>query len=327
MAKLNSNEKLLEIIKNTTAYKVIKADKEKGTLSHAYLLVCDDSVMLKDYALIFTKLLSCQTDDICNKCRVCSLIDKNSFSDVIFYPKDKKIKVADIDDLVQKSYLKPLESDKKLFVLLNAQEMNAQSQNKLLKTLEEPPKNTHIILCATSIYSLLPTVLSRVKTVVIEPFSDSVVNDYLDCLNLEKDLSFIVSSSQGRIGEAISKISNNALEEVENLVYEILFDLEKSNMVYKYSCQVNKDNLRDFIQVFSVIVNKILKYKLTKNTQESEKIVKLSQIYSQGALIYISEKLTCAEKAIHFNGNVSAISDSICFGVLEGKHKWQKLLG
>ena len=171
MAKLKASEKLLEIIKNTNAYKVIKADKAKGTLSHAYLLVCDDGVMLDDYALIFTKLLSCQTDDVCNKCRTCSLIDKKSFSDVIFYPQDKKIKVADIDDLVQKSYLKPLESDKKLFVLLNAQEMNAQSQNKLLKTLEEPPKNTHIILFATTTYSLLPTVLSRVKTVVIEPFT------------------------------------------------------------------------------------------------------------------------------------------------------------
>ena len=327
MAKLKASEKLLEIIKNTNAYKVIKADKEKGTLSHAYLLVCDDGVMLNDYALIFTKLLSCQTDDVCNKCRTCSLIDKKSFSDVIFYPQDKKIKVADIDDLVQKSYLKPLESDKKLFVLLNAQEMNAQSQNKLLKTLEEPPKNTHIILFATTTYSLLPTVLSRVKTVVIEPFTDSVVEDYLKCLDLEKDLSFIVSSSQGRIGEALLKISNNQVEEIENLVYDILLNLEKSNIVYKYSSQVNKDNLRDFIQIFSIIVNEILKFKLTKNTKASQKIVKLSQIYSEGALIYISDKLTWAEKSIHFNVNVSAISDSICFGVLEGKHKWQKLLG
>ncbi len=321
------NAKLLQIIKNTNAYKVIRADKQKGTLSHAYLLTCDDAVMLKDYALIFTKLLSCASDDVCNTCRTCTLIDKNAYSDVIFYPQDKKIKVADIDDLVQKSYLKPLESDKKLFVLLNAQEMNAQAQNKLLKTLEEPPKDTHILLTATSTYSLLPTILSRVKTVIIEPFSESVVKDYLLSVEPDKDVDFVCSLSQGRIGEALLRLSSGDGKELENLVYDILFNLEKSSMVYKYSSQINKDNIRDFIEIFSSVINTILKCKLTRADNFDERVKNLSQIYSEGALVYISEKLQEAEKSAYFNGNVGAISDFILFGLLEGKHKWQKLLG
>lgn len=321
------NDKLLQIIKNTNAYKVIKADKQNGTLSHAYLLVCDDEEMLYAYSLIFTKLLMCESDDVCNKCRTCLLIDKKGYTDVIFYPQDKKIKVADIDDLVQKSYLKPLENDKKLFVLLNAQEMNTQSQNKLLKTLEEPPKGTHIILCATNVYSLLPTVLSRVKSVTIEPFSEEIVKDYLKSLNLDKDVTFASSLSQGRIGEGVKRLNNGDGEEVEKLVYDMLFNLEKSNMAYKYTSQITKDNLGDFIEIFSSVVNGILKYKLTKNNDVDERIIKLSKNYSEGALIFISEKLVQAEKSYHFNGNVSAISDLICFSLLEGKHKWQKLLG
>ncbi len=321
------NQTLLNIIRNTNAYKVVKADKQKGILSHAYLLVCDDVVMLETYATVFTKLLMCKSDDLCNDCRVCSLINKKGYSDVIFYPQDKKIKVADVDDLISKSYLKPLEDDKKLFVLLNAQEMNVQAQNKLLKTLEEPPKETHVLIVATNTYSLLPTVLSRVKTVIIEPFNDDVVNEYLKSLKLENSLLNITIDCQGRLGEIVTRSNAEDGESVERLVYDILFNLEKSSLVYKYTNQINKDNLRNFIDVFSKIVNEILKCKLTKDTKFNEKIVKLSQLYSEGALIYVSEKLQQAEKAYHFNGNVNAISDLICFSLLEGKHKWQKLLG
>ncbi len=324
---MKEDAKLLEIIKNTNAYKVIKLDKQKNTLSHAYLLTCDDKAMLSSYALMFAKLFLCQTDDLCNECRICNLIDKKMYCDAIFYPQDKKIKVADIDDLVQKSYLKPLENDKKLFVLLNSQEMNVQSQNKLLKTLEEPPKDTHILLVATNTYSLLPTILSRVKMVKIEPFSDDVVKDYLNSLNLQKDVTFASVLSQGRIGEALARLASEEGKDTENLVYDILFNLEKSSMVYKYTSQINKDNLQDFIEIFSSVVNEILKYKLTNKDCVDQRINKLSQIYSQGALVYISEKLLQAQKSRHFNGNVSAVSDFICFGLLEGKHKWQKLLG
>ena len=78
---MDFNLKLLSVIKNTNAYNILKNDKENDKLSHAYLLIVDDEKLLKEYAFVFAKLLMCESNDICNNCRVCTLIDKNNYSD------------------------------------------------------------------------------------------------------------------------------------------------------------------------------------------------------------------------------------------------------
>jgi DNA polymerase III gamma/tau subunit len=123
--------KLNSLLNTTNAYKVFKKDIENATLSHAYLIVCEDGVMLENYLKAFAKALFCNEEEYCNECRACRLIDSKTLTDVKFYPTGDKLKVADVDDIVLKAYLKPLEFDKKAFVLVNAQEMNAQAQNKL----------------------------------------------------------------------------------------------------------------------------------------------------------------------------------------------------
>ena len=126
--------KLNSLLNKTNAFKVLKNDIKSGTLSHAYLIVCDDGFMLEEYVKAFVKTLACESKPYCNECRTCRLIDKKTLVDVKFYPTDGKIKVADVDDLIAKSYVKPLEADKKIFVLCGAGKMNESSQNKILKT-------------------------------------------------------------------------------------------------------------------------------------------------------------------------------------------------
>ncbi len=322
---MDFNLKLLSVIKNTNAYNILKNDKENNKLSHAYLLIVDDEKLLKDYALIFAKLLMCESNDICNNCRICNLIDKNNYSDVIIYPKnDKKIKVGDVDELVSTSYLKPLESDKKLFVLLNSQDMNIQSQNKLLKTLEEPTKNTHLLLVALNTYSLLPTVLSRVKKLELAPFSDDIIKSFLPN-NVNEDISILLSRCDGKIGEAIN--FSNDIGLVSNLVCDILLNLEKSSQIYKYANKISKENVYGFIKCFIDVTNKVLKCIVTKKPDNEKTINEIASKYNKQTLIYLSDKLIEAEKSYFFNGNANAIFDKICLGLLEGKYKWQKLLG
>ena len=104
----------------------------------------------------------------------------NSATDCVFYPKDgDKIKTADSDDLVSKTIVKPIENDLRLFVLCGAENMTAEAQNKILKTLEEPPENVCILIGASSDATILPTVKSRVKRLDIPPFSDSEIEDAL----------------------------------------------------------------------------------------------------------------------------------------------------
>ena len=320
--------KVNSLIKNTKAYKIFSGDKKNNTLSHATLIVCDDSELLETYLKVFCKTLMCESIDFCDNCRVCRLIDSKQFEDVKFYPEDGKIKTKDVDDLVEKSYLKPLESDKKLFVLVNAQEMNAQSQNKLLKTLEEPPKNTYIILGATSTYTLLPTLLSRVKRLDILPFTDEEI---LSCLESDytdyEKLKTAVSVCNGVVSEAIKKYQDDEIKVIENLVYDIFTKMKSSKDVAFYSSKINKNNIKDVIAVSSRLISDLLRYKSVDNTLNkitSNKIEVIKDLYTVGALLQFSEKLREIEKSLYFNGNIQAVSDLLLFGLLEGKYKWSK---
>ncbi len=320
---MDTHNKIFEIIKNTKAYNLLKADKNSNTLSHAYLLLCEDLLMLEDYAKIFAKLIMCNSGEICNECRCCTLIDSKKHTDTIFYPLEKKIKVADIDDLVKKSYLKPYESDKKLFVLVGVQDMNIQAQNKLLKTLEEPPKNTHILLVATSVYSLLPTIVSRVKQLTIEPFSNEIVSSYLQEFSYDKDTSFAVTLSGGKLGEAKSRMESGVGLETENLVFDILINVDKGSQLYTYSNKLNKDNVKDFIEIIANVLWQASRCKLLGKYND-ERIKKVADKYAIGTLLDTFESVKLAEKAYKFNGNNLAIFDIISFGLLGGKNKWQK---
>ena len=312
------------LLKNTNAYKIFSGDKKNGTLSHACLIVCEDKLFLENYLKVFAKALMCNEEEPCNKCRRCTLIDKKSFTDVVFYPKGKKIVVSDVDDLIEKSYYKPLESDKKGFVLTDVSEMTVQAQNKLLKTLEEPPKNTYILLGATKVYSLLPTVLSRCKRLDIKPYNEAELYSYLAPINGDSDrLKSAVRLSGGKLGEALNRYETGEGTRAEELAINALINLNSSSEIAEFSAKITKEKLHDFISSLASLVSSALGVALN-NKAESESVQKITKSVSVGALIHISDKIRIAEKAVYYNGNLTAVLDGLLFGIVEGKFKWSK---
>ncbi len=307
-----------KLIKNTNAFKIICGDKKRGELGHAYLIVCSDGVMLKDYLKLFASLIACENDGACGVCRPCRLIEKEAYADCDFYPKEgDKIKTADIDDLVSKTIIKPIENDVRLFVLVGAENMTAEAQNKILKTLEEPPKNVCILIGAASDNTLLPTVKSRVKRLDIPPFSDGEIRrtlekDYPD----KRKLDAAIALGGGRIGSVIKAYTEGNAEKMQNFCREVLFSMRSSKEVPQYSCKINKDNLKDFISILkSEVANLLIKDK--EKAEENG--------YATGALIAISDMLSEKERAVYFNANTVMVADSILLAILGEKYRWQKL--
>ncbi len=312
------------LLKNTSAYKIFNGDKIRGTLSHAYLIVSQDKLFLENYLKIFAKALVCNEKEPCNNCRVCSLVDKKSFTDVVFYPLGKKLVVADVDDLIEKSFFKPLESDKKVFVLCDVADMTVQAQNKLLKTLEEPPKNTYLLLGATSTYSLLPTVLSRCKKLDVKPFAETELYNYLEgYLQGGEKLKSAVRLSGGNLGEAINRYETGEGALAEDLAYNALINLKTSSQIADFSAKISKEILKDFISSLASIVSQAQNYAL-RGVGDNERVKAVANALSVGALVHVSQKIRTAEKAVYFNGNTVAVIDGLLFGIVEGKFKWSK---
>ena len=283
-----------KVIRNTNAYKIIYGEKKRGELSHAYLIVCPDGVMLKTYMKLFASLIMCENDGACGECRPCRLIDKEAYADCDFYPKDgDKIKTADIDDLVSKTIIRPIESDIRMFVLVGAENMTAEAQNKILKTLEEPPRNVCILIGATTDNALLPTVKSRVKRLDVPPFSDGEIrralgDEYPDKAKLESAIAL----GGGKIGSVIKAYTDGNAEKMQAFCREVLFSMRSSKDVAKYSSKINKDNIKDFISILKSEVANLL----VKDNRKAE-----DYGYVTGALIAISDMLSEKERALYYN--------------------------
>lgn len=307
-----------KVIRNTNAYKIIYGEKKRGELSHAYLIVCPDGVMLKMYMKLFASLIMCENDGACGECRPCRLIDKEAYADCDFYPKDgDKIKTADIDDLVSKTIIRPIESDIRMFVLVGAENMTAEAQNKILKTLEEPPRNVCILIGATTDNALLPTVKSRVKRLDVPPFSDGEIrralgDEYPDKAKLESAIAL----GGGKIGSVIKAYTDGNAEKMQAFCREVLFSMRSSKDVAKYSSKINKDNIKDFISILKSEVANLL----VKDNRKAE-----DYGYVTGALIAISDMLSEKERALYYNANAVMVADSVLLAILGEKYKWQKL--
>ena len=318
----------LKLLQTTNAYKIFEGDKKNGTLSHAYLIACDDESMLDEYLSIFARSLTCESFVPCCNCRTCTLVSAKTHTDVIWYPKStKKIVVSDIDELVEKSYYKPLELGVKVFCLSNVSSMTVQAQNKLLKTLEEPPENTFILMGATSVYPILSTVLSRVKRLDITPYPDSVIESFLVENGYEKErLNKVLTLSGGRVGEVIKRYNENDSEVAIELATNVLVNLKSSKQVAEFSAKIKKEVLKDFVSALAKLtqVSISASVKGESETAFSSAVSSILRSTSVGALIFISDKIRQAEKALYFNGNHQAVVDGLLLGILEGKFKWSK---
>ncbi len=141
-------------------------------LGHAYLFTGQDLAELEGLAAALAKTLSCGQPenrsgaaiDCCEHCLSCQKINHDNHPDVHWVRPESKTRVITIDqlrELTQGIYLKPSEARHKVCIIVAADRMNEKAANAFLKTLEEPPGNSVLILLTTEAPRLLETILSR----------------------------------------------------------------------------------------------------------------------------------------------------------------------
>ena len=135
---------------------------------HAYLFTGPAGVGRRTLALRFAQALNCPTPltpgQPCGACRTCEQIERMQHTDLSVVQAEGPggtLKVEQVRDLQHTLSLLPYQAPYRVALLLRFQEANANAQNALLKTLEEPPEHVVLLLTADSAESLLPTVASR----------------------------------------------------------------------------------------------------------------------------------------------------------------------
>lgn len=153
---------------------LLQRSLERGRLGHAYLFCGTELGELEAVARTLAKTLNCEqpsrrTDsgeslDSCDVCLSCRKIDGANHPDVTWVRPESKSRVITIEqmrDLMQTLYLKPTQAAWKVAVIVAADRLNVQASNAFLKTLEEPPANSILILLSIEPQRILETILSR----------------------------------------------------------------------------------------------------------------------------------------------------------------------
>lgn len=150
------------------------------TVSHAYLFVGPTGSGKRTAALALACALFCE-DGGCGSCPTCYRV-KNGFHPDVHAVRPEgaaSYVIEQIRNVIRDVHLKPVQASRKVYIFDEADRLDANSANALLKTLEEPPDNVVIVLLTRSYDSVLPTIVSRCQVVRFRPVPPSVARSLL----------------------------------------------------------------------------------------------------------------------------------------------------
>jgi len=194
-----------------SAISYLKASLRNNRISHAYIFAGPDGVGKRLAAINFAKALNCASlvsGSPCDQCSSCKKIESSNHPDIFTLKPEEEgasIKIEDVRILIKEIYLKPFEARKKVYIIESAEYMKHEAANALLKTLEEPPSDSVIILLTENIKSLFHTIVSRCQVVKFFPLKLREVEEILiNKYSLSQADSHTLSHlSGGRLGEAL----------------------------------------------------------------------------------------------------------------------------
>ena len=216
-------------------------------ISHAYLIQGEKLSGKRMIADIFARALQCEAGKAptahqetlfdapaqyqgpppCNQCRACKQAVNGNHPDIIYVTHEKP-NVISVDNIRQQVNgdidIKPYSGEYKIYIIDEAEKMNVQAQNALLKTLEEPPAYAVILLLATRAEAMLQTILSRCVVLNIKPVPEDLIKKYLMQKVEIPDYraSICASFARGNVGRAIELASNEVFDHMKSSVLGLL---------------------------------------------------------------------------------------------------------
>lgn len=185
---------------------------ERGNIASTFIFAGPEGVGKRQFALTMAKAANCQqapagrfAGDSCDHCPVCRRIDDAAYGDVAIVERDgQSIKVAQTRALTEEVYYRPREGRQRFFIIDEAERLRDEAANSLLKTLEEPPPTSTLILLTSRPDALLQTIRSRAQRLTFVPLSLREMEDYLErnYPRPQAETQLLARLTEGRIGQA-----------------------------------------------------------------------------------------------------------------------------
>jgi len=261
-------------------------------------------------ALELAKVLNCEKadeiNDSCEKCPVCLKIKRHNHPDIFLVEAEGQfIRIAAIREIQEQMTFRPMEGRKRVYVIDNADRMNEQAANALLKTLEEPSASNILILVTAKPYTLPSTIISRCRHMRFNPVAiDTVAKFLVERQNMGKQEALLLAGlSGGSIGQAL-ELNKEDVIAYRAEILKMLANTKKSDpmSLLAFAAFFGQDK-REIKQGFNIVqtcFRDALVYKETQNSQmliNQDKSSLIASLASGLTGLQILQNITLMEKA------------------------------
>jgi DNA polymerase-3 subunit delta' len=318
------------ILKNRNLVKVIDSFS-RGAIGSAYLIACEDKYVCDEAtALLIAAFIAGKADE-----KTADRVLRGGYADVktIPVPDRRDVKVDDVKGMLDDVYYTPIELDKKFYVVSYFDTANDQAQNKLLKTLEEPPASACIILKCKDFAGILPTVKSRCSKINVLSFPIRDVEEYLASKYAQDErFYFALGVSRGFPGIAEDALLGGEGYELFRIVRETFLYMKTSKDLLHYAAiwsnqRQNMVGLLDYAELFLSDFVKFCNHEgeLASLSFATKDFIAMQSLgYNAESALKILPYLTESKRKLDYYCNAQAVADWILYKILEEKTKCQK---
>lgn len=303
-------------------------------VSHAYIFNGPDKSGKMMLAEAFAAALQCEAggSEPCMECHSCKQAMNHNQPDIIYvsHEKPNTISVDDIRAQLNNDIgVKPYSSPRKVYIIDEAEKMNPQAQNALLKTIEEPPAYAVILLLTTNAATFLPTILSRCVTLNLKVVKDETIKSFLMQKHQIPDYQaeICVAFAQGNVGKAIQLAASEDFNEMKASALQLMKRLQEID-IYEMTAAVKQINeykleISDYFDLMMVWYRDVLYYKATGDVNglifrdEVYDIKRQAERCSYGGIEEIIEALHKAKTRLNANVNFDLVIELLLLTIKE----------
>jgi DNA polymerase III subunit delta' len=324
-----------EIIGHRKQLDILRAALVAGKLHHAYLFLGPDGVGKRTVALALARAIHCaeMVGDFCGRCVNCARISDGNHPDVrLIEPlADKKeISIQQVRDLERELNYRSFGGKRKIVIIDPATLMNLSGQNALLKTLEEPPEDSLIILIASNAGGLLPTVRSRCLPLSFAPLPRQEVAAFLQSKYSmrHEDAKLFAAMGMGSIGAAANLDQDDLIEKRRvwsGMVGSLKAGDYHAAMIAAEALAANRDEALKFFKWAQSWYRDLLIHAVVGEQDALVNLDMQEQIEQQADAVRIECALAArgriagAAAAIQRNLNRRMVLEKFLFGVVRGR--------
>lgn len=301
---------------------------QRERISHAYLISGDRGTGKRAIATQLAKSILCEQKDgidPCQNCTICNRITSKNHPDVHWVePDGQSIRIEQVKDLQKEFTYSGLESNRKIYIITNADTFTLNAANRILKFLEEPSQKTTAIMLTENSQSIIPTVRSRCQLIDLQPLNPERLQEKLLQSGVSEANATFIRALTNNLAEAHALLEDEWFAQARKLMLQLI-DIYSSRPADAYlfihqhwlTHFKKRDEQERGLDLLLLAFKDILyfhignKKSLVVFTSDDDRLKRAMMVFSQEKLVQILHALLKAKRKLKQNVHPTLVMEQL----------------